>query len=97
MSAQVKIVILLREGKSSVGIQSPGCDPRISIMGCGLEEVLDRVPDLVKQAQEKWAQSPQNPKTDIVPTPTSSPPARTPSPSSSATKTAQPKDQPSFF
>jgi len=97
MSAQVKIVILLREGKASVGIQSPGCDPQIFIAEGSLEEVLGKVSGLVKQAQEKWAQSPQNPKTDIVPTPPSSPPARTPSPSSSATKTAQPKDQPAFF
>ena len=97
MNAQVKIVIVLKEGKSSVGVQTPGCDPQISIMEGGLEEVLGKVPDLVKQAQEKWAQSPQNPKTDIVTTPPPSPPARTPSPASSATKTVQPKDQPSFF
>lgn len=97
MSAQVKIVILLREGKSSVGIQSPGCDPQISIMECGLEEVLDRVPDLVKQAQEKWAQSPQNPQTDIVIAPPAPPPSRTPSPASSPKKTAQGKEQPAFF
>jgi len=96
MNAQVKIVIVLKEGKSSVGIQSLGCDPHISIVEGGLEEVLGKVPALVKQAQEKWAQSPQNPKTDIAIAPPS-PPARAPSPSSSATKTAQPKDQPSFF
>ena len=96
MSAQVKIVIVLKEGKSSVGIQSPGCDPHISIVEGGIEPALERVPSLVKQAQEKWAQSPQNPKTDIAIAPPS-PPARAPSPASSATKTAQPKDQPSFF
>ena len=97
MSAQVKIVIVLKEGKSSVGVQTTGCDPQIFIAEGSLEEALDRVPNLVKQAQEKWSQSPRNPQSDIVPTPLLSPPARTPSPSSSATKTAQPKDQPSFF
>ena len=97
MSAQVKIVILLREGKASVGVQSPGCDPQIFIAEGSLEEVLGKVSDLVKQAQEKWAQSPQNPKTDIVIPPPGPPPSRTQSPSSSATKTAQPKDQPAFF
>ena len=97
MSAQAKVVILLREGKASVGVQSPGCDPQISIVEGEIEEVLGKVPGLVKQAQEKWAQSPQNPKTDIVIAPPSPPPARTPSPASSATKTAQPKDQPAFF
>jgi len=97
VSAQIKIVILLREGKASVGVQSPGCDPQISIVEGGIEQALERVPSLVKQAQEKWAQSPQNPQTDIVIAPPSPPPSRTPSPASSATKTAQPKDQPSFF
>jgi hypothetical protein len=97
VSAQVKIVILLREGKALVGVQSPGCDPQISIVEGGIEQALERVPSLVKQAQEKWAQSPRNPQSAIVPTPPPSPPVRTPSPASSATKTAQPKDQPSFF
>ena len=94
MSAQVKIVILLREGKASVGVQSPGCDPQISIVEGGIEQALERVPGLVKQAQEKWAQSPCNPQSAIVPP---SPPARTPAPASSAKKTTQDKDQPGFF
>ena len=97
MSAQVKIVIVLREGKASVGIQSPGCDPQISIVEGGIEQALERVPGLVKQAQEKWAQSPRNPQSAIVPTPPPSPPARTPAPASSAKKTTQDKDQPGFF
>ena len=98
MSAQVKIVILLREGKASVGVQSPGCDPQISIVEGGIEQALERVPSLLEQAQEKWAQSPQNPQTDIVITPPSPPPSRTPSPASSPNKAAQGvKDQPSFF
>jgi hypothetical protein len=97
MNAQVKIVIVLKEGKSSVGVQTPGCDPQIFIAEGSLEEVLDRVPNLVKQAQEKWAQSPQNPKTDIAIPPLAPPPSRTPSPASSPKKTTQPKDQPAFF
>ena len=97
MNAQVKIVIVLKEGKSSVGVQTPGCDPQISIMECGLEEVLGKVPALVKQAQEKWAQSPQNPKTDIAIPPPAPPPSRTPSPASNPKKNAQDKDQPAFF
>ena len=97
MNAQVKVVILLGEGKASVGVQSPGCDPQISIVEGGLEQALAKLPELIQQAQAKWIQSPRNPQSDIVPTPLLSPPARTPSPSSSATKTAQPKDQPAFF
>ena len=97
MNAQVKIVMLLREGKASVGVQSPGCDPQIFIAEGSLEEVLGKVPGLVKQAQGKWAQSPQNPKTDIAIPPPAPPPSRTPSPASSPKKNAQDKDQPAFF
>jgi hypothetical protein len=97
VNAQVKIVILLKEGKASVGVQSPGCDPHISIVEGGIEQALERVPSLVEQAQGKWAQSPQNPKSDIVTPPPSLPPSRTPSPASSPKKTAQDKDQPAFF
>jgi len=97
MNAQVKVVILLGEGKASVGIQSPGCDPQISIVEGGIEQALERVPSLVKQAQEKWAQSPQNPQTDIVIAPPGPPPSRTPSPASSPKKTTQAKDQTAFF
>jgi hypothetical protein len=97
VSAQLKIVILHREGKASVGVQSPGCDPQISVIEGTLEQVIEKVPDLVKQAQQKWAQSPQNRKTDIViPAPSVSQ-SRTPSSSSSSPKTAQNKDQPTFF
>ena len=94
---EFKVIITAKEGKCSVGIGSPNCDPQISTVEGGLEQALAKLPELIQQAQAKWSQSPRNPQSDIVPTPLPSPPARTPSPSSSAAKTAQPKDQPSFF
>jgi hypothetical protein len=94
---EFKVIITAKEGKCSVGIGSPNCDPHLSTVEGGLEQALAKLPELIQQAQAKWSQSPRNHKSDIVPTPLLSPPARTPSPSSSATKTAQPKDQPSFF
>ena len=97
MSAQVKIVILLREGKASVGVQSPGCDPQISIVEGGLEQALSKLPELIQQAQAKWSQSPRNPQSDIAIPPPAPPPSRTPSPASSPKKNAQDKDQPAFF
>ena len=96
MNAQVKIVIVLKEGKSSVGVQTPGCDPHISIVEGGIEPALEKVPSLVKQAQGKWAQSLLNPKTDIDTIPPS-PPAQTTSSANATSKTTQPKDQPLFF
>jgi hypothetical protein len=97
VSAQLKIVILHREGKASVGVQSPGCDPQLSVADGTLEQVLERVPGLVKQAREKWAQSPQNPKTQMVTAPPGPSTMRTPSPANTTSKTAQNKDQPAFF
>ncbi len=97
MSAQLKIVIIHSEGKASVGIQSPGCDPQISVIEGTLEQVIERVPGLVKQAQQKWAQSPQNPKTEIVTAPPGPSPTRTTSSSTGSSKTAPNKDQPTFF
>ena len=94
---EFKVIITAKEGKCSVGIGSPNCDPQLSTVEGGLEQALAKLPELIQQAQAKWSQSPRNPQSDIVPTPLLSPPARTPSPASSATKTAQPKDQPSFF
>jgi len=91
---EFKVIITAKEGKCSVGIGSPNCDPQISTVEGGIEQALERVPGLVKQAQEKWAQSPCNPQSAIVPP---SPPARTPAPAGSAKKTAQDKDQPGFF
>ena len=85
MSGQLKIVILLKEGKASVGVQSSGCDPQIFVAQGSLEEVLGKVPDMLKQAQEKWAQSPQNPKSTIV---TSTP---IPSPTPSLSTPVKPK------
>jgi len=94
---EFKVIITAKEGRCSVGIGAPNCDPQLSIVEGGLEQALSRLPGLIQQAQAKWSQSPRNPQTDIMPTPPSSPPARTPSLSSSTTKTAQPKDQPAFF
>ena len=95
---EFKVIITAKEGKCSVGIGSPNCDPQLSIVEGGLEQALAKLPELIQQAEQKWSQSPRNPQSDIVPTPPPSAPARTPSPASSATKTAQgAKGQPSFF
>jgi len=94
---EFKVIITVKEGKCSVGIGSPNCDPHLSTVEGGIEQALAMLPEQMQQAEQKWSQSPRNPQSDIVPTPPPSPPARTTSPASSATTTAQPKDQPPFF
>jgi len=69
MSEQLKVVIILKEGKASVGIQSPDCDPVLTVMQGSLEEVLPQVPGLVASAREKWREKPKYPKTTRIPPP----------------------------
>lgn len=66
MSEGLKIVITLRDGKATVGIQSPGCDPVVSAVTGGLEEVLAQAPALVTRAREQWRVKPKYPRTTRV-------------------------------
>ena len=68
MSAEMKVVIVLKDGKAAIGVKSPDCDPLLTTVEGGLEQALARVPALAQEAQAKWSQSPQNPKTTIVTT-----------------------------
>lgn len=75
MSREVKIVINLKEEKALVGIGSPNCDPCLTTLDGGLEQALARIPELLQQAEQRWSESPLNPKATIVTTPPPSPPA----------------------
>lgn len=72
---ELKLVIITRGNKASVGIQAPGCDPFLeTIEAPRLEGVLLLIPGLVRRAQEQWRERPKYPKYQR-PTP---PPAPTP-------------------
>ena len=74
MSEEIKVVILVKDEKASIGIQSPDCDPVFLTHEGGLEEILDELPDLVEQARRKWADNPRYPKTErATPAPASRP------------------------
>ncbi|MBA7564286.1 hypothetical protein ES708_05948 [subsurface metagenome] len=87
-SNELKVVIVLKEDKIMLGVQSPDCDPVYTTLTGTLAAALKRVPKLVDEAKEKWSATPRNPAANL-PTP-EPPPARTP---------AAPKEkaQPSFF
>ena len=88
-SNELKVVIILKDDRVMLGVQSPDCDPVYTTLKGTLAAALKRVPKLVTEAKQKWSASPRNPNANLPkPEP---PPARTP---------AAPKEkpaQPSFF
>lgn len=78
-AGRLKVVLEELEQGMAVGIQAKGCDPLISLLsGASLEEALARVPELVAQAREGWAQRPQYPVYQRPPEPPRQQPASVP-------------------
>ena len=84
---EIKVVIALKDGRGSIGVSAPECDPFFTIHEGGLEEAIARLPDIVRQAQERWAASPRYPKSTLAPEPAAAPVR-------SATETKQPASSP---
>jgi len=57
-----KLVIEEREGSVLMGFQQEGCDPVLRTVEGNFDEALAQVPQLLTEAQEKWAAAPRNPK-----------------------------------
>jgi len=62
MTEEIKIVIILKGNRGSVGIQSPDCDPLFTTFEGDLRAALEKVPGLVEEANRRWDQSPKYPK-----------------------------------
>jgi len=60
---EVKVVISLKGEKGSIGVQSPNCDPIFITFEGDLNQALEKVPELVAQAEKKWDECPRYPKT----------------------------------
>ena len=59
---ELKVVVTLKGGRGFIGIQSPQCDPVFTTFEGGLEAALERLPGMVEEARNRWAQSPRYPK-----------------------------------
>ena len=90
---EMKVVIVVRDDKIMLGVQSPDCDPVYTTMTGTLAMALKKVSALVTKAKQKWQANPKYPKADLPAPPPTPVPARTPSSSTSS----KPKVQPSFF
>lgn len=91
---EIKVVIFLKDGKGYMGIQAPECDPMLTPLEGDLAAALERVPELVQQAQDKWAESARYPKAN-VPAPPTPPRQATPSRSQRSAQAESP--QPKMF
>ena len=92
MTEEIKIVIVLKENRGSVGIQSPECDPVFATFEGDLRAALEKVPGMVEEANRRWDSNPRYPKCQ-------SPLPQTPQPAPArpATTQKQNKTQPAMF
>lgn len=77
MSEEIKVVITLKGDRGAIGVMAPDCDPVLVTLEGGLESALERVPGLVEEARQRWAESPRYPKCES-PLPSQTPPPSTP-------------------
>jgi len=89
---ELKVVIIVRDKKMMIGVQSPDCDPVYETLEGTLPTALKRVPKLVAEAKQKWDAHPRYPDADL-PTPE---PVKTPARTPAAPKEKK-SGQPSFF
>ena len=84
---ELKVVLHLKVGRARIGVQDKGTDPVVEFLEAAtLEELLAAVPAVLQRARERWAQSPQNPKSEGPPPP---PP---PTPAPRPARPAQPRE-----
>ena len=95
MSDELKIVIGLKGTRGSVGIQAPDCDPIVTMTDGDLDAILERVPELVAEARQKWAEAPRYPKS-TAPLPSQQTPVASP-PRTTGRQTPAPSPQQKLF
>ncbi|MCK4299479.1 MAG: hypothetical protein KAX80_08095 [Planctomycetes bacterium] len=62
MSEEIKVVIILKDNRGSIGVQAPDCDPALEVFEGSLQAALERVPGLTEEALSRWAETPRYPK-----------------------------------
>jgi len=94
-TSEFKVVIILKDNKAMLGVQSPDCDPVYKTMEGDLVTVLQVVPTLVADAKLQWAAAPRYPKADL-PKPVA-PVTTTTSTANRPAAAKAPAAQPKFF
>jgi len=91
-SDEIKVVIVLKDKRGMVGIQSPECDPVMTTLEGTLETILERVPSFVEEAKQQWATNPRHPQSTIPEPAPPPPPARTATPAGKRSATPKPHE-----
>ena len=59
---ELKLVVSIRAGRSTVGVQRPASDPHLeSDDALDLTTLLGRIPGVIERAQARWRDAPQHP------------------------------------
>lgn len=94
LNGDLKLVISLKGGRASVGVQAPECDPLFFGIEGDLGVVLNGVPGFVEEARRRWETNKLNPECETPLPSQAAPPA--PAAPRSRGKPA-PSDQPPMF
>lgn len=90
----LKVVIAVRDGRASVGVQAPDCDPVFTTVEGDLAAALERVRGLVEEARARWEAAPRYPRCERplpAPAPAAPAPARQQARASSPAASPQPR------
>jgi hypothetical protein len=93
---EIKVVILSRGARCSIGVQSPGCDPVFAVIDGDLDAALEGVPAIVQEARAQWAEAPRYPTGELPKPATPAPRQSTPTQSPPAGQTRRSPQQPLF-
>lgn len=88
MSEDIKVVIILKDNRGSIGVQAPDCDPALEVFEGSMQAALERVPGLMEEALSRWAETPRYPKFES-PLPSQKQP---PAPARSARQSSTPRE-----
>ena len=59
---ELKLVVSIRAGRSTIGVQRPASDPHLeSDNALDLSTLLGRIPGVIERAQARWRDAPQHP------------------------------------
>ena len=59
---ELKLVVSIRAGRSTIGVQRPASDPHLeSDNALDLTTLLGRIPGVLERAQDRWREAPQYP------------------------------------
>ena len=59
---ELKLVVSIRAGRSTIGVQRPASDPHLeSDNALDLSTLLGRIPGVLERAQDRWREAPRHP------------------------------------